>query len=155
MYEFMQKLFNLNRDLDNDASFIKKNVLIWNFVTQTLHVPWIGPSVSILCEDHPLLKLPSSSPLLSLYTPHKNREGPDVPMNFSGYISVYIRGGEWGGRALGGQAHCLSGLASESLDYLLALKEKFWKKTVWLISWGELSVWMLLWKFTEKKSISK
>ena len=28
MYEFMQKLFNLNRDLDNDASFIKTNVLI-------------------------------------------------------------------------------------------------------------------------------
>ena len=96
MYEFMQKLFNLNRDLENDASFIKTNVLIWNFVTQTLHVPWIGPSVSILCEDHPLLKFPSSSPLLSLYTPHKNREGPDVPMNFSGYISGYKGGSEGG-----------------------------------------------------------
>ena len=78
--------------------FIKTNVLIWNFVTQTLHVPWIGPSVSILCEDHPLLKFPSSSPLLSLYAPHKNREGPDVPMNFFGYISVRVyKGGSEGG----------------------------------------------------------
>ena len=92
MYEFMQKLFNLNRDLDNDASFIKTNVLIWNFVTQTLHVPWIGPSVSILCEDHPRLKFPPPLPSCLSIPPIKTGKDRMFQWIFLD-ISVYIRGG--------------------------------------------------------------